>query len=160
MEHIMLIFLGICPTTISWSLKTATAYGSSNLPSLRRQTRVSFMYTAKTIMYASRKIVCDFFATMFTPKFLRIYIFIIEPGNAIRWVSFSFFFSVTSKPCPVIIRSLHATCKQHPRWHALLCSNMAEAAGLEATEILSCVRGYHVYCKIWTPYTVKKEVLL
>ena len=29
---------------------------------------------------------------------------------------------------------------------------MAETAGLEATEILSCVRGYHVYCKIWTPY--------
>lgn len=29
---------------------------------------------------------------------------------------------------------------------------MAETAGFEATEILSCVRGYHVYCKIWTPY--------
>ena len=104
--------------------------------------------------------VCDFFATMFTPKFLQIYVFIIEPGNAIRLVLFSFFFSVTSKPQPVIIRSLHATCEQHPCQRALLRSNMAEAAGLEATEVLSCVRGYHVYCKIWTPYTVKKEVLL
>ena len=104
----------------------------------------------------------DFFATMFTPKFLRIYIFIIEPGNAIRWVLFSFFFSVTSKPHPVIIRSLHATCEQHPRQRALLRSNMAEAAGLETTEVLSAIMfiakfGHHTllkrkcYCstKLW-----------